>query len=91
MEIKVLEETNKTIVFEVRGEGHTLCNLLKRELWNNKHVKTATYSVKHPLIGIPEMTIETDGELKPRKAVMEASEKLMEETEKFSKEFKKLK
>lgn len=91
MEIKVLEESNKSIVFEIKGEGHTLCNALKKELWENKHVKIATYVVKHPLIGIPEMTVETDGEIKPRKALMDAAEKVIDQTDKFRKEFKKLK
>ena len=91
MEIKALEESNKAIVFEIKGEGHTLCNALKKELWENKHVKVATYVVKHPLIGIPEMTVETDGEVKPRKALMDAAEKVIDQTDKFQKEFKKLK
>lgn len=91
MEINVLEENNKSIVFEIKGEGHTLCNALKKELWENKHVKIATYVVKHPLIGIPEMTVETDGEVKPRKALMDAAEKVIDQADKFQKEFKKLK
>ncbi len=91
MEINILEENGKSMVFEVKGENHTLCNVLKRELWSNKHVKTATYAIKHPLIGIPEISVETDGEIKPRKAVMDAADKLIDEVEKFGKEFKKLK
>ncbi len=91
MEIKVLEETNKSITFEIKGEGHTLCNALKKELWNNKHVRAATYNVKHPLIGIPEIVVETDGEIKPRKAVMDAADRIIDQAGKFQKEFRKLK
>ena len=91
MELKILSEDAKSMTFELAGEGHTLCNALKHQLWNNKHVKVATYSIKHPLKGTPEMIIETDGEIKPRKALIDAADKLLDETDKFRKEFKKLK
>ena len=55
MELSILEETPKRLVFEVKGQGHTLCNGLKSKLWENKHVKTATYIISHPLVGIPKM------------------------------------
>ncbi len=91
MELKVLEETPKRLVAEFKGAGHTLCNAMKAELWENKHVKVATYSINHPLIGVPKMVIETDGEAKPRKVLAEAIEKLSENIDKLKKEFKKLK
>ena len=90
MELNVLEETPKKIVFELKGAGHTLCNALKTELWNNKHIKIATYVIGHPLIGIPTVTVETDGTVKPRKALVEAANKLAGKTDKFKKEIKKI-
>lgn len=87
MEISIIEESPKRLVFEIKGEGHTICNILKRALWDNKHIKIATYSVKHPLVGIPRMVVETDGEIKPRKAISDAIEKVVKETEKFRKDF----
>jgi DNA-directed RNA polymerase subunit L len=91
MELIVVDETPKKFIFELKGAGHTVCNALKHELWNNSHIKVATYVIKHPLIGIPELTIETDGVVKPRKAVSEAVEKLIAKTEKFAAAFKKIK
>ncbi len=91
MELNVLEESPKRLVAEVKGAGHTLCNALKVELWGNKHVKVATYSVSHPLVGIPKIIVETDGEVKPKKALAEAAAKLAEEAGKLKKEFKKIK
>jgi DNA-directed RNA polymerase subunit L len=91
MELTVIEESQKKFVFQLKGAGHTLCNALKHELWNNAHIKVATYVIKHPLIGIPELTIETDGTIKPRKAVSEALEKLIAKADKFSAAFKKVK
>lgn len=91
MEINILEESAKKMIFEVKGENHTLCNALKKALWGNKHVKVATYSVDHPLTGEPKIIVETDGEVKPKKAVMEAADRLQKEMEKLRKEVSKIK
>ncbi|MCP3682290.1 MAG: DNA-directed RNA polymerase subunit L [bacterium] len=91
MELNVTEENSKKIVFELKGEGHTLCNVLKKELWKNSHVKVATYTIKHPLIGVPTMTVETDGTVKPKKVLTDAAEKVLKNSEEFKKELKKLK
>ena len=91
MELNVLEESPKRIVAEVKGATHTLCNPVKTELWNNKHVKLATYSISHPLIGVPKFIVETDGTIKPRKALAEAAAKVADSTSKLKKELKKIK
>ncbi|MEK6854298.1 MAG: DNA-directed RNA polymerase subunit L [Nanoarchaeota archaeon] len=89
MELAILEETPKRLVFEVKGQGHTLCNGLKSKLWKNKHVKVATYTISHPLVGIPKMVVETDGEVKPRKAVGDAAETLRKDLAELKQELKK--
>ena len=91
MEIKILEDTPKKLVFELKGEGNTLCNALKKTLWANKHVKVATYSIEHPLIGVPKMVVETDGEVKPRKALSDAVDRLQKDADKLGKEISKFK
>ena len=90
MELNVLEESPKHFVAEVKGAGHTLLNALKTELWANKNVKVATYSIAHPLVGVPKILIETDGE-KPRKVLLDASSKLAASAASLKKEFKKVK
>ena len=91
MELNVLEETPKRLVVEIKGAGHTLCNALKVELWESKHVKVATYSISHPLVGVPKLIIETDGDAKPRKLLADAAAKLADMADKLKKEFKKIK
>ena len=91
MELNILEDTPKRLVMEVKGESHTLCNALKTALWANKHVKSATYAIAHPLVGIPKMVVETDGEVKPKKALAEAADRLLKETEKLKKDLSKIK
>ena len=89
MELVVLNESGNKLVFEIKGEGHTVCNVIKKELWNNKHVKVATYAIEHPLIGVPRMIVETDGEMSPRKALSQAIDRLGKDLDKAKKEFSK--
>ena len=89
MELSIIEETPKKLVFEVKGQDHTLFNLIKSKLWLNKHVKVATYTIAHPLIGVPRMVVETDGEAKPRKAVSDASEAARKDVAELKQELKK--
>ncbi len=88
MELIVKEEKKGKLEFELKGSSHTVCNILKKELWKDKHTKVAGYSIKHPLVGEPEFVVETDGE-DPRKAVSSACQKLKKEFDKFSESIKK--
>jgi len=90
MELNILEDKKNILRFELKGEGHTLCNALKNELIKNKDVEYATYNIEHPLIGIPEMVIKTKVKT-PRDAVKKAIEDLSKANKAFAEEFKKLK
>lgn len=72
MELVVIEESKTRLVFDLKGEDHTFCNLLKVELNEDKDVKAATYAIAHPLIGVPQFIIETASGKTPRKAVSDA-------------------
>ena len=89
MEIKIIDNKKSRLVFEVKGADHTLCNVLKTELWNDKHVKIATYSIRHPQISLPQMIVETDGEETPKSALINAVDRLHKTNARFKKEFVK--
>ena len=89
MEIKILDDKKNKLIVEVKGSDHTLCNALKTELWNDKHVKIATYSIRHPQISVPQVIVETDGEESPRNALINAIDRLHKTNSKFKKEFLK--
>jgi DNA-directed RNA polymerase subunit L len=89
MEINVIEDKKNKICFEIKGEGNTFCNILKDELWNDKHVSVAAYNIKHPLIGIPSMIVETDGKKTPKQALYDAAGRIADKAEKIKKEAKK--
>lgn len=90
MEIKVLEEKKNRLVISVEGESHTLCNALVKELWNDKHVKAAGYKIDHPLVGKPNIMVETDG-ADTRKTISSAVKRLSKAADDFKKAAKNIK
>jgi len=90
MEIKVLEEKKNKLVVSMEGETHTLCNALVKELWNDKHVKAAAYKIDHPLVGVPNLMVETDG-ADPRKTINSAIDRLAKAADDFKKSAKSVK
>lgn len=88
MEIGSLEDKKNKVTFEIKGMESGIINALKNELYNDKHIKIATYSNIHPLIGIPKMIIETDG-ADIKDSIVKACQRLTKTNEKFLKEFVK--
>ena len=89
MKLKILEEKKKRMVLEIKGETHTFCNALKKELWNDSHVKAAGYNIPHPYVGVPKLIVETDGSESPKKALIEAAKRLQKNADKFKSVFSK--
>jgi DNA-directed RNA polymerase subunit L len=90
MDVKILEEKKNRLVFTIEGDGATIANALKKELWNDEHVKAAGFNVEHPLINIPTFVVETDG-ADPKKTVVSASKRIGKQLEKFRDEAKSIK
>lgn len=85
--IEIVEEDKDRIVVNIKGKTHGFCNILRKELLEDKHVKIAAYRVEHPLVNVSRMIIETDGKKKPRAALVEASKRLKNVAERIKKEF----
>ena len=90
MEIKILEEKARRLVFEINSD-HGFCNALKNELQKTKGVSIATYSIDHPLVGKPRFIVETDTSIEPKAAVKKALDSLKKQAADFKKEVKKIK
>ena len=90
MEINILEEKSKRLVFELDSD-HGFCNVLKKELLNVKGVLIATYSIDHPLISKPKFIVETDTSIEPKAALKKAVERLKKLSADFKKEVAKIK
>lgn len=79
MELKIIEEDKHRIVVQIKGEDHTLCHILKEELWNDKNIKAAAFRIKHPLVGVPELLVETNDKEDPKKALAAAAKRLQKQ------------
>lgn len=80
VEIKVLELTDDYIRLVVKGEDHTLLNLLTHYLLEDEEVLLAKYHIPHPLTGEPELVVRTNGK-SPVQAIKEANERIIKATE----------
>ena len=71
----------------VRGQDHTLGNVVRHYLLKDRRVRFAGYKKPHPLEERIEIKVHTNGEVKPEKAVQEACLNLSEDLEQLSSEF----
>lgn len=83
MEVLVQERSKNSLIIEIKGADHTLCNLLKAELSNDESVTIATYRMGHPLVATPVFIIQTDGSKDPDKALLDAVAKLKKKNSAF--------
>jgi len=85
VKIKILAKNEREIEFEIEGEGHTLCNLLRKVLLEDNDVTFAGYRIEHPLIGKPKVYVRTNGRKDPFDVVIEAAKKIKNMAEDFHK------
>lgn len=86
MELAVIEQTDKKLVFDMKGEDHTFCNALKDELTQDEDVKFTSYRIEHPLLGVPRFFVEMKkGDLK--KTLTAATKRLKKNLEKIKDQF----
>uniref|UniRef100_A0A7E5A213 Probable DNA-directed RNA polymerase II subunit RPB11 n=1 Tax=Panagrellus redivivus TaxID=6233 RepID=A0A7E5A213_PANRE len=63
-------------IFKFNKEDHTLGNLLKHQLLKNKNVLFAGYRNPHPLEHIFLLRIQTNGDITPADALIDAIDNL---------------
>jgi len=86
MEVQFLIEEKNKIKVEIKGEGHTLCNPLVKELWRDDKVEIAGYSIDHSLVSNPFLTVEgSDAKGSLKKAIERLSKKINDMDDKFKK------
>lgn len=61
MELNILNKTNNELEAELRGETHTLLNLIKDLLVKDERVEVVFYDMEHVSISDPVLYIKTDG------------------------------
>ena len=88
MEVKFLEDTKEKLKIEIMGEGHTLCNPLVKELWNDKSVEIAGYNIDHSLVSNPILIVQSSN---AKSSLKKAIEGLSKKVKQFDDKFKKIK
>ncbi len=78
--MKIITEESDKLILEVTGETDTICNILRKRLMQQDDVKSAAYDITHPLIGQPELEVNSPN---PRQSIVDALETVKEETSEF--------
>ena len=89
MEINVIEKSKNRILFEIIGEGHSLANAMRHELYSDKDVINAGYVIEHPDLGIPKFLIETKTGKDSLNALQKAIKRLKKQNTEFLSTFLK--
>jgi DNA-directed RNA polymerase subunit L len=84
---RTIEHTTREIKFEIGGEGHSFPNLLRKTLLEEPSVEFAGYSIEHPLLASPILTLRTK-KRQSNVVLRESLEKMLARTEEFRKKFK---
>ena len=88
MELKIIDKTENEMHIEIKGETHTLLNMLKSVLLDDERVQIATYDMKHVSISDPILFVNTDG-TDPIVVVNDALNILMSHCDEFLSVFSK--
>jgi DNA-directed RNA polymerase subunit L len=89
MKVNVLKKTSNELKIEVEGAGHTVCNLLQKELLEDASVDLAGYDIPHPLASNPIIYVRTKGKVKPEQVLRNAIAKTRTINKEFGKELAK--
>ena len=88
MEVKLIKKKENQAIVEVKGADHTIVNAIRRELWQDEKVDAAGYTIEHSLISQPRLIVNARN---PKKALMDAAERLHKQNKEMETLFKKLK
>ena len=83
MEIRLVSKTNRELVLEIKGEDHTLGNMLMKEALRHPGVEYAAYRIPHPLRDIMEFTIVVKDGYDMSKVLKEVIDRLRAEISEF--------
>ncbi len=75
MELNIINNEESLVEIEFEGEAHTMLNLIKKELLDDKNVTFAGYNKPHPLENKSKLVVKTkkkDGLKAVKKAVKKA-------------------
>lgn len=89
IDVEVDTRLPSAAIFTFHKEDHTLGNMIRTRLLKTAHVTFAAYKIPHPLTPNFLLRVQTDGEITPRQAVINASKALIQDLGTLSREFTK--
>jgi len=87
MNIKIIGKGKNKLRIEFEDEGHTLLNLLRKALWDQK-VDYSAYEKKHPFLEKPVLVLETTKK-DPTNVLKAAARDVANQVKDFRKEFER--
>ncbi len=87
MKIEEVQREGRTLRFRVVGEDHTLCNLLRKAMYEDENVEAAAYRIEHPLLSHPEFYVRVKRG-RPEEALLKALNRLGKKLEELEGKFK---
>ncbi len=88
MELEILKKEKNLLEFIIKGERHTLPNLLKTNLLENKETEFVAYKLDHPMDADSIFVLRTKKE-NPKKVLLDALKEIDKELDSFSSAVKK--
>jgi len=89
LEVKLVYSKGNEAQIEVRGERHTLGNMVAKELQSMDEVDLAYYEIPHPLQDRMLIYIRTRGDVSPLEALRKALDSLEDRLDELDKALKK--
>lgn len=86
MQLDVKKMSSSEMHFVIKGERHTIPNLLRETLLQDDAVEFAAYKLPHPLGSDAEFIVKTKGK-NPKKAIADALKKMGKQFTEFEKAF----
>lgn len=79
MKVKVLESTNDKLVLDIKGDDHTISNLVKSQVVGSEYVTFAGYDKEHQLRDEIKMVVRTGKGKRPDTVVKSVVDYLVKE------------
>jgi DNA-directed RNA polymerase subunit L len=83
LKIKVLSKSKNELKIELEDADHTICNLLQKNLLEDKNVDLAGYDIPHPLASNAVIYVRMKGTSKPETALIKAANRALKLNKKF--------
>jgi len=87
VEVTVRKRDKQELQIVVNGEGHSFCIALQNFLLKDDSLEFSGYTIEHPLLGNPIISVRTKGRRRPENALIDATKSLNKTLEELKRTF----